>query len=127
MGLTHWSAAAARHGAKSVGAPGTRAWSPELRTLLDRRQVITRRCERAQVRGIIAPDVFPSRHRKPIGSGSGAPGGRPARYAGRRPRSMTCGARRSETSSAAASRSVAMKLTGHKTEASVTEGRSLSG
>ena len=88
---------------------------PELRTLLERRQTITRRCERAQ--GRIIAHVF-HRYGKPIKSLRRA--WRTAcKHAGR-PGLLLHDLRRSAVRNlerAGISRSVAMKLTGHKTEA----------
>jgi integrase len=88
---------------------------PELRALLERRHAITRRCERAQ--GRIIAHVF---HRcgKPIKSLRRA--GRTACEEAGRPGLLLHDLRRSAVRNlerAGISRSVAMKLTGHKTEA----------
>jgi integrase len=88
---------------------------PELRALLERRQTITRRCERAQ--GRIIAHVF-HRHRTPIRSLRRAwrtackEAGRPGLLL----HDLRCSAVRN-LERASISRSVAMKLTGHKTEA----------
>jgi integrase len=88
---------------------------PELRALLERRQAITRRCERAQ--GRIIAHVF-HRHGKPIRSLRRA--WRTACREAGRPGLLLHDLRRSAIRNlerAGISRSVAMKLTGHKTEA----------
>jgi len=88
---------------------------PELRSLLERRQAITRRCERAQAR--IITHVF-HRHGGPIKSLRRA-WKTACREAGR-PGLLLHDLRRSAVRNlerAGISRSVAMKLTGHKTEA----------
>jgi integrase len=87
--------------------------TPELRSLLERRQVVTRRCERAQAR-IIAHVLH--RYGRPIKSirrawitackKAGLPGLLPLRRSAVR-----------NLEPSGVSRSVAMKLTGHKTEA----------
>jgi integrase len=88
---------------------------PELRALLGRRQVITRRCERAQ--GRIIAHVF-HRYGRPIKSLRRA--WRTACKEAGRPGLLLHDLRRSAVRNlerAGISRSVAMKLTGHKTEA----------
>jgi integrase len=88
---------------------------PELRTLLERRQAITRRCERAQAR--IIPHVF-HRYGRPIKSLRRA--WKTACKEAGRPGLLLHDLRRSAVRNlerAGISRSVAMKLTGHKTEA----------
>jgi len=88
---------------------------PELRALLERRQAITRRCERVQAR--IIAHVF-HRYGKPIKSLRRA-WMTACRDAGR-PGLLLHDLRRSAVRNlerAGISRSVAMKLTGHKTEA----------
>ena len=88
---------------------------PELRVLLERRQAITRRCERAQ--GRIIAHVF-HRYGRPIKSLRRA-WVTACRKAGR-PGLLPHDLRRSAVRNlerAGISRSVAMKLTGHKTEA----------
>jgi integrase len=88
---------------------------PELRALLERRQAITRRCERAQAR--IIAYVF-HRYGRPIKSLRRA-WMTACREAGR-PGLLLHDLRRSAVRNlerAGISRSVAMKLTGHKTEA----------
>ncbi len=88
---------------------------PELRTLLERRQAITRRCERAQ--GRIIARVF-HRNGKPIKSLRRA--WKTACEDAGRPGLLLHDLRRSAVRNlerAGISRSVAMKLTGHKTEA----------
>ena len=88
---------------------------PELRALLERRQAITRRCERAQ--GRIIAHVF-HRYGRPIKSLRRA-WMTACRKAGR-PGLLPHDLRRSAVRNlerAGISRSVAMKLTGHKTEA----------
>src|SRR5262245_27000080 len=88
---------------------------PELRALLERRQMITRRCERAQ--GRIIAHVF-HRYGRPIKSLRRAwrtackDAGRPGLLLHDLQRSAVRNLER-----AGISRSVAMKLTGHKTEA----------
>ncbi|HEX3177954.1 MAG TPA: site-specific integrase [Methylomirabilota bacterium] len=88
---------------------------PELRVLLERRQAITRRCERAQAR--IIAHVF-HRYGKPIKSlrrtwmTACKDAGRPGLLLHDLRRSAVRNLER-----AGISRSVAMKLTGHKTEA----------
>ncbi len=88
---------------------------PELRALLERRQAITRRCERAQDR--IIAHVF-HRYGKPIKSLRRA--WKTACKDAGRPGLLLHDLRRSAVRNlerAGISRSVAMKLTGHKTEA----------
>jgi integrase len=88
---------------------------PELRALLERRQAITRRCERAQ--GRIIAHVF-HRYGKPIRSLRRA--WKTACKDAGRPGLLLHDLRRSAVRNlerAGISRSVAMKLTGHKTEA----------
>ena len=88
---------------------------PELRALLERRQAITRRCERAQ--GRIIAHVF-HRYGRPIRSLRRA--WRTACKNAGRPGLLLHDLRRSAVRNlerASISRSVAMKLTGHKTEA----------
>jgi integrase len=88
---------------------------PELRALLERRQAITRRCERAQ--GRIIAHIF-HRYGKPIKSLRRA--WRTACKEAGRPGLLLHDLRRSAVRNlerAGISRSVAMKLTGHKTEA----------
>ncbi len=88
---------------------------PELRALLERRQTITRRCERAQTR--IIAHVF-HRYGKPIRSLRRA--WKTACKNAGRPGLLLHDLRRSAVRNlerAGISRSVAMKLTGHKTEA----------
>jgi integrase len=88
---------------------------PELRALLERRQAITRRCERAQAR--IIAHVF-HRYGRPIKSLRRA-WKTACRQAGR-PALLLHDLRRSAVRNlerAGISRSVATKLTGHKTEA----------
>ncbi len=88
---------------------------PELRALLERRQAITRRCERAQ--GRIIAHVF-HRYGRPIKSLRRA--WRTACKNAGRPGLLLHDLRRSAVRNlerASISRSVAMKLTGHKTEA----------
>jgi integrase len=88
---------------------------PELRALLERRQAITRRCERAQGRIIV--HVF-HRYGKPIRSLRRA--WRTACREAGRPGLLLHDLRRSAVRNlerAGISRSVAMKLIGHKTEA----------
>jgi integrase len=88
---------------------------PELRALLERRQAITRRCERARAR--IVAHVF-HRYGRPIKSLRRA-WMRACRDAGR-PGLLLHDLRRSAVRNlerAGISRSAAMKLTGHKTEA----------
>jgi integrase len=88
---------------------------PELRALLERRQVITRRCERAQGRIIV--HVF-HRYGRPIKSLRRAwvTACRKAGLPGLLPHDLRRSAVRN-LERAGISRSVAMKLTGHKTEA----------
>ncbi len=88
---------------------------PELRVLLERRQAITRRCERAQ--GRIIAHVF-HRYGMPIKSFRRA--WKTACKDAGRPGLLLHDLRRSAVRTlerAGISRSVAMKLTGHKTEA----------
>jgi len=88
---------------------------PELRALLERRQAITRRCERAQAR--IAAHVFHG-YGRPIKSLRRA--WMRARMDAGRPGLLLHDLRRPAVRNlerAGISRSVAMKLTGHKTEA----------
>ena len=88
---------------------------PELRAILERRQAITRRCERAQAR--IIAHVF-HRYGKPIKSLRRA--WKTACKDAGRPGLLLHDLRRSAVRNlerAGISRSVAMKLTGHKTEA----------
>jgi integrase len=88
---------------------------PELRTLLDRRQVITRRCERVQAR--IIAHVF-HRYGRPITSLRRA-WTTACKKAGL-PRLLPHDLRRSavrDLGRSGASRSAAMRLTGHETEA----------
>ncbi len=88
---------------------------PELRALLERRQAITRRCERAQ--GRIIAHVF-HRYGRPIKSLRRA--WRTACKNAGRPGLLLHDLRRSAVRNferASISRSVAMKVTGHKTEA----------
>ena len=88
---------------------------PELRTLLERRQAITRRCERAQ--GRIIAHVF-HRYGSPIKSLRRA--WMTACKKARRPGAFwptTSASAVRNLERAGISRSVAMKLTGHKTEA----------
>lgn len=88
---------------------------PEVRAILERRQTITRRCERAQ--GRIIAHVF-HRYGKPIKSlrrtwrTAGKEAGRPALLLHDLRRSAVRHLER-----AGIARSVAMKFTGHKTEA----------
>jgi len=88
---------------------------PELRALLERRQTITRRCERAQAR--IIPHVF-HRYGRPIKSMRRAwmAACKKAGLPGLLPHDLRRSAVRNLERSGV-SRSVAMKLTGHKTEA----------
>src|SRR5262245_63503227 len=88
---------------------------PELRALLERRQALTRRCERAQ--GRIIAHVF-HRYGRPIRSLRRA--WRTACKNAGHPGLLLHDLRRSAVRNlerASISRSVAMKLTGHKTEA----------
>src|SRR5262245_18513636 len=88
---------------------------PELRTLLNRRQVLTRRCKRAQAR--IITHVF-HRYGKPIKSLRRAwmPACKKAGLPGLLPHDLRRSAVR-HLERSGVSRSVAMRLTGHKTEA----------